>query len=157
MAVAVQREEEPADDVEHRHVVVPRHHELRRWQPPEVRRGRRVLLAPRALGEVAADDQNGRRREALQILHEPLHHRRVDPVEVEVGDVGDGPHATSTLLTTELLCGRRPHTETMKSLMAYTGGSCRGGRRPAVIGAFEPDTEFGPGVAAHTRLSPGAG
>ena len=50
-----------------------------------------VLLGPRALGEVAADHQQ-RRRPTPQVLHQALDHRRVDPAEVQVGNVGQIPH-----------------------------------------------------------------
>ena len=89
--VAAQRAEEPAREVEERDVVVAGHHQHRRGEPVQERARGLELAAPGALGEVAADhDQVG--AGGGQVLEHGLHHPRVLAAEVQVGDVGDGPH-----------------------------------------------------------------
>src|SRR5436190_21927175 len=94
MAIAVQREEEPADHVPQRNVMIPRNHQLRPRQALEVIRGGLVLRSASALGEVAAGDQK-RWRGAIQLVGKCLGDGQIDRAEVQVGDVGDRAHRRS--------------------------------------------------------------
>ena len=71
--------------------MVARHDQLRRRETPQVIGGRSVLLLARPLREIAADHQQ-RGRALGQVLDQSLDHRAVGAPEVDVGDVGDGPH-----------------------------------------------------------------
>ena len=89
--VIAQRETEAGDDIKERDVMIPRHHQLRSREPGHVPRRRRVLTGTRTLGEVSAHHQQ-RRVFCRQLARQRLHHRRIDPIKVQVGDVRDGSH-----------------------------------------------------------------
>ena len=83
--------DEPRGEVEQGHVVIARNHEHRKAQLVEELPRRAELAAPRALGEVARDGDEGW-SDRLDGVHQRVDDPRIDAAEVNVGEVRDGRH-----------------------------------------------------------------
>lgn len=91
LAITVQRCKKAAEHIKKRHIVIPRHSQKRTGHLLQVPAGRSKLLAARALGKVATDD-NEPRGDLAQISQQRRRKRRVFGPEVQVRDVRDDFH-----------------------------------------------------------------